>query len=92
MYADSFHNLLTFSSTVKAELAREGSDKEKVGSLLDAARSDTRRSHSSAVKRSVGDWHNFSPGLSKKDSSPQGWDHDECARLLCPPSIEWNEV
>jgi len=91
-YVNSFRDLLTFSPTVKAELAQGGSDKVRIRTLLDAARNDTKRSHASAVKNSIGDWHSFNPGLSKKPSSLTGWDHDECARLLCPPNIEWNDM
>ncbi|KAF9784625.1 hypothetical protein BJ322DRAFT_1109335 [Thelephora terrestris] len=91
-YVNAFRDLLAFSTTVKSEIVKEESDKEKIGTLLDTARGDTKRSHASAVKISIGDWHHFSPGLSKKSSSPRGWDHDECARLLCPPTIEWNEA
>jgi len=90
-YVNSFRNLLMFSPIVKAQLADSPSDKGKIRSLLDAARDSTRRSHASAVKTSIGDWHEFSPGLSRKPSSPIGWEHDECARLLCPPTIEWND-
>ena len=89
-YVAIFRDLLVFSPTVKAELARAGSNKEKIGSLLEGARGATRRSHAAAVKRSVGGWHIFSPGLSKK--GPWGWYHDECGRLLCPPNIEWNDA
>ena len=92
VYVDSFRKLLAFSSTVKAELAKEGGDPMSVASLLDAARSDTRRVHSSTVKRVIGDWHTFSPGPSKKHSSPWGWDHDECMRMLCPMALEWNDA
>ena len=91
-YVKSFRTLLAFSSTVKAELAKEDRDLTNVASLLEMARSDTRRSHANAVKKAVGDWHTFSPSYSKKPFSPWGWDHNECARLLCPPDIEWNET
>ena len=91
-YVNSFQKLLAFSSTMKDEITREGSDRTKTVSLLEAAQSDTRRSQAGAVKKSIGDWHSFSPGLSKSKDAPRGWDHDECARLLCPPPIEWNEV
>jgi len=91
-YVNSFRSLVTFSPTVRTELAREGSDAANITSLLDTARNDTRRSHASSVKKAIGDWHSFSPGPSKNPSSVWGWDHDECARLLCPPTIEWNEV
>jgi len=91
-YANCFRNLLVFSSTVKAELAREGSNTAKIASLLEEARSSTKRSHANSVKKAIGDWHTFSPGPSKKPSSPWGWNHEECARMLCPPTIEWNET
>ena len=91
-YVNSFRSLVAFSPAVRTELAREGSDAVNIASLLDVARNDTRRSHASSVKKAIGDWHSFSPGLSKNPSSLWGWDHDECARLLCPPTIEWNEV
>ena len=91
-YVKSFRTLLAFSSTIKAELAKEDHDLTGVTSLLETARSDTRRSHASSVKKAVGDWHAFSPSYSKKPFSLWGWDHDECARLLCPPDIEWNET
>jgi len=87
-YVDSFRTLLTFSLTVRDEIAREGSNTAKIGTLLETARGDTRRSQASGIKKSIGDWHVFSPGLSK--TGLRGWDHSECARLLCPPSIEWN--
>jgi len=63
-------------------------------SLMEEARNDTRRSHSNSVKKAlaIGDWHDFSPGPSKKPPSPWGWDHNQCARMLCPPTIEWNET
>ena len=91
-YINSFRNLLTFSPVVKTKLATEGSDKEKIGTLLDTARSSTRRSNASSIKDAIGNWHDFSPGLSKKKDSTRGWDHDECARLLCPPTITWNDT
>jgi len=87
-----FRELLAFLSIVRTELAKESSDTAKIASLLDAARSDTRRSHANSVKKSIGDWHSFNPGLSKKPTAPWGWDHKECARLLCPLTIEWNEA
>jgi len=86
-----FRELLVFSLIVRTQLAKESSDTAKIASLLDAARSDTRRSHASSVRKAIGDWHSFSPRLSKKPTAPRGWDHAECARLLCPPTIEWNE-
>jgi hypothetical protein len=92
IYVIGFRNLLIFSSVVKTELATEGADTMNIGSLLDAARSDTRRSHANNIKKAIGDWHSFSPGPSKQATSPWGWDHAECARLLCPPTIEWNET
>ena len=91
-YVNSFRSLVTFSPAVRTELARESSDAVHIASLLDVARNDTRRSHASSVKKAIGDWHSFSPGPSKNPSSLWGWDHDECGRLLCPPTIEWNEV
>lgn len=77
---------------MRDEVTRVGNTTAKTSSLLEVARSATRRSHASAVKDSIGNWHSFSPGLSKKKDEPRGWGHDECARLLCPPSIEWNEM
>ena len=91
-YVESFQNLLAFSSVVKDEISGGDNGSTKIGSLLEAARGDTRRTHSGSVKKSIGDWHSFSPGLSKQKEMPRGWDHDECGRLLCPPSIEWNDT
>ena len=87
----SFRTLIAFSPVVGAEIARANGNVSKIGTLLETARGDTRRSHASAVKDAIGNWHTFSPGLSRKKGAPWGWDHSECARLLCPPSIEWNE-
>jgi hypothetical protein len=91
-YVTCFRALVAFSPTARTELAKEDCDIENVASLLDSARGDTRRSHASSVKKAIGDWHTFNPGYSKKPGSCWGWDHDECARLLCPPDIEWNEA
>jgi len=91
-YVESFHKLMAFSSAVKDEVTRrEASNATNVGILLEAARGDTRRSHASAVKDSIGNWHAFNPGLTKKKDALWGFDHIECARLLCPPTTEWNE-
>ena len=90
-YVNSFRKLIAFSSVVKDKIARGGPNSVNVRILLEMARSDTRWSHASAVKDSIGNWHIFTPGLSKKKNAPWGFDHIECARLLCPPSVEWNE-
>jgi len=91
-YVNSFRKLVAFSPVVQNEIARGATNAARIGTLLAVARADTLRSHASAVKGAIGNWHDFSPGLSKKKDNPSGWDHKECARLLCPPSIEWNDV
>ena len=53
-YINSFRNLLTFSPVVKTELAMEGSDKEKIRTLLDTAWSSTRRLNASSIKDAIG--------------------------------------
>ena len=91
-YVAAFRTLLVFSPVVSDEIAREGNDTTGIGSFLEAARSSTRRSHSTAVKDLIGNWHHFNPALMRMKDSHRGWEHEECARLLSPPFIEWNEA